>query len=54
MKKTGLDIEFYDAIMKNIDDNNSYTEEMAKRIDFKELEESFNKFTLQAPVAFLF
>ncbi len=43
VEKTGLDIESYDAIMKNMDDNNSYTEEMAERIDFKELEESFNK-----------
>lgn len=41
VKKTGLDIAFYDAFIKNMEENNS----MSKKMNFKdkEMEEQFNK-----------
>ena len=43
VEKTGLDIDFYDAILKNIDENNAFIEEMGEKVNIKELEESFNE-----------
>ena len=43
VEKTGLDIEFYDAIMKNVAEINSFIAEMADTVNIKQLEESFSK-----------
>ena len=41
VEKTGLNIEFYDAIMKNMDEINSMPNK--DNVDFEQLEESFRK-----------
>ena len=38
VEKTGLDIQYYDVVIKNMEDNNA----MADQMNFKEAEASFN------------
>lgn len=43
VEKTGLGIEFYDVIIKNMDDNNKAMADSTLGFNAKEAEESFNR-----------